>query len=210
MPPIYIQELPKIDEDIEEESDQDDKHFLNRQMQQKSHATSHQTKTLKTKDVSSKPVPFIQMTRTARLRFDKLSQDKYITVDSCNKKPTVANSNFQSKTVYTKFLVKENMENKHLPWKTSTQKPPASSSSNVSSNFNNKSKQQSNKKASFSTQNANMKQSNLNSSSKNSNEPTGNNKSSCVYNVSNSSNKTNTVLTTVNFHSNTFNFNYRN
>jgi hypothetical protein len=86
MPPIYIQELPKIDEDIEEESDQDNKHFLNRQMQQKPHATSHQTKTLKTKDVSSKPVPFIQMTRTARLRFDKLSQDKYITVDSCKKK----------------------------------------------------------------------------------------------------------------------------
>ncbi len=221
LPQTYVQELPKIDEDNEEENDEGAKELSNTQVQIKTthnHASQiNKSKKRETPASSSsnfKQAPFIQMTKTARLRFDKLSQTKYITLDpsqALSKKQAMIDSNLHSKTVHTKFLVKENLntENKHPPLKNPTVKQPLWSS-NTTTNAHSKLKQQTQKKASFSNLNTNVKQTNSGSTSKNSTESSTENKPNCAHNISNSNTKVNTVLTTVNFHSNTFNFNYRN
>jgi hypothetical protein len=214
LPQTYVQELPKIDEDNEEENDESAKELPNIQVLTTNNEAL-QIKNSKKRDTPAssssnfKPAPFIQMTKTARLRFDKLSQTKYITLDSSQalcKKQAIIDSNLHPKTVYTKFLVKENLntENKHPPLKNPSVKQPLWSS-NTTTNAHSKLKQQTHKKASFSNLNTNIKQTNSSSNSKNSTDSSTENKP-----ISNSSTKVNTVLTTVNFHSNTFNFNYRN
>ena len=191
----YTQELPKIDEDIEEDEEIDENPNA------KTHATSsvHLSNLKKHLATMSRPAPFIQMTKTARLRFNKLNQVKQSSAGA---------ENNPSKR-QTKSLVKENISSESaikqrgkLPIKSTLTAPTTSTiakSTHLPTNEHVFKFMGANRKPAP----ANITLNTQNSSSK----PVASLKNSVA--PPNSGTKSHTVLTTVNFHSNTFNFNYK-